>query len=153
MQIKHNIHKNKKESEQSNQKSKREVGGEGVKISDGDGERIRLEGKVAIITGEASAKVFAQHGAEVVITDIQLGQSVIESIGPSLILCPWQCLTILLSWGNSRIRVNCLSPYGVSTPLANNFGGHNKENCEEFENQMNLVNPSFHMFQYSDNSI
>lgn len=51
----------------------------------------RLQGKIALITGGASgigactAKVFANHGAKVVIADIQneLGQSVSESIGPN----------------------------------------------------------------------
>ncbi|GLT40694.1 hypothetical protein SLA2020_148080 [Shorea laevis] len=50
-----------------------------------------LEGKIALITGGASgigacnARVFAHHGAKVVVADIQkqLGHSVCESIGPS----------------------------------------------------------------------
>nr|CAD1838795.1 unnamed protein product [Ananas comosus var. bracteatus] len=51
--------------------------------------KLRLEGKVAVITGaaggigEAAARLFAEHGARVVIADVQdeLGAAVAASIG------------------------------------------------------------------------
>ena len=266
----------------------------------------RLEGKVAIITGgasgigESTAKVFSQHGAKVVIADIQdtLGESVVQSIGPSnssyvhcdvtnevhiknvvdqtvathgkldimfnnagitdnnkariidnekaefervlgvnvtgvflgikhaaRVMIPARSGSIIsaasvsscvgaagthaycsskhavvgltkntaVELGQFGIRVNCLSPYGVATRLANNFVGLDLED-EELEKQINLianlkgvtlktedianaalylasdeakyvsghnllidggfsiVNPSFNMFQYPENS-
>ncbi|KAK8491114.1 hypothetical protein V6N13_035227 [Hibiscus sabdariffa] len=259
----------------------------------------RVEGKVALITGGASgigectAKVFAHHGAKVVIADIQddLGHSVCEDIGSSncsyvhcnvtnedhiksavekavathgkldimfnnagiiiidneksdfervlsvnvtgvflgikhaaRVMVPARSGSIIstasvsstiaaagthaycaskhavlgltrnaaVELGQFGIRINCLSPYGVATPLAKEFNGDNDE--EELEKSMSslanlkgvylkaedianaalylaseegryvsglnllidggftVVNPSFHLFQYPNDS-
>ncbi|CAB4317460.1 unnamed protein product [Prunus armeniaca] len=183
----------------------------------------RLEGKVALITGGASgigectAKIFAQHGAKIVIADVQddLGHSVRESIGPTdctfvhcdvtdeaqiknavhkavatygkldimfnnagivddnkariidnekadfervlsvnvtgvflgikhaaQVMIPARAGSIIstasitVELGQFGIRVNCLSPYALVTPLARNFVGLEDE---EMENTMSAL--------------
>ncbi|KAM0055613.1 putative secoisolariciresinol dehydrogenase [Helianthus debilis subsp. tardiflorus] len=182
----------------------------------------RLEGKVALITGaasgigECSAKLFAEHGAKIVIADIQdqLSQAVCEAIGFSnsiyvhcdvaneedvknavdiavatfgkldimfnnagvflgmkhaaRVMVPARAGSIIstasiasnisgvathaytcakhavtgltknlaVELGQFGIRVNCLSPYTIATPIATNF---REMDSEAVENKANLL--------------
>jgi NAD(P)-dependent dehydrogenase (short-subunit alcohol dehydrogenase family) len=94
----------------------------------------RLEGKVALITGgasgigESSARLFAKHGAKVIIADVQdeLGQSVCESIGPS------NCTYIRCDVTDEAQIINAVdkavSDHGKLDIMFNNagIGGENK---------------------------
>ncbi|KAL8122469.1 secoisolariciresinol dehydrogenase-like [Apium graveolens] len=96
--------------------------------------RRRLEGKVALITGgssgigECTARLFVQHGAKVVIADIQdeLGEAVIEALGKS------NSLYIHCDVTNEDDIINAIdktvSTYGKLDIMFNNAGvsGPNK---------------------------
>ncbi|KAJ3681462.1 hypothetical protein LUZ60_015951 [Juncus effusus] len=78
--------------------------------------KLRLEGKVAIITGasggigEAAARLFAQHGARIVIADVKddLGSAVAESIGSDI--CKYKHCDV-----TDELQVSGLVDYAVST--------------------------------------
>ena len=107
---------------------------------------FRLEGKVALVTGAASGigeeavRLFAENGAFVVVADVQdeLGHQVVASIGAervtfhhcdvrdekqveetvSYTLEKYGSIDACGELGVHGIRVNCISPFGVATPLS-----------------------------------
>ncbi|CAI0391491.1 unnamed protein product [Linum tenue] len=89
----------------------------------------RLEGKVAVITGgasgigEATAKLFVQHGAKVVIADVQdqLGQSLARNLGPPDTVSYIRC--DVTSPPDVRAAVDAaVSRYGQLDIMHNNAG-------------------------------
>ena len=88
----------------------------------------RLEGKVAIITGGASgigaatAKLFVQHGAKVIVADIQdeLGQSLCKNLGTKNILYVHCDVTIESDIKN--VVDTAVSNYGKLDIMYNNAG-------------------------------
>ncbi|RVW33319.1 Secoisolariciresinol dehydrogenase [Vitis vinifera] len=111
----------------------------------------RLEGKVAVITGGAggigscTAKLFCQHGAKVLIADIQdeKGHSICKDLGPtsaSFVHCD---VTKELDVGNAIDKA--ISKYGKLDIMFNNAGilGPYRPNildndADEFENTMRV---------------
>ncbi|RZC56066.1 hypothetical protein C5167_014916 [Papaver somniferum] len=174
--------------------------------------KLRLEGKVAIITGaasgigEATARLFVEHGAFVVVADIQdeLGDQVVSSIGKEKasykhcdvsvekqveeavafalekygsldivysnadrkirgsIICTASVAAVSAGFaphcytaskhavlglvrsacselGAYGIRVNCISPSGVGTPLACDIGKISARHVEAYTAKMSLL--------------
>ncbi len=87
----------------------------------------RLEGEVAIITGaargqgEAEARLFAQEGAQVVLTDIldELGQQVADEIGPAALFLKHD-VSQEDEW--QRVVETGVNTFGRVTILVNNAG-------------------------------
>ncbi|RLQ21664.1 glucose 1-dehydrogenase [Seongchinamella sediminis] len=86
----------------------------------------RLEGKVAIVTGgargmgEATVRLFVEHGARVVIGDIaeQQGTALAEALGDAAVFCPLD-VTREEDWGRAVAAAQALGPLNV---LVNNAG-------------------------------
>lgn len=90
-------------------------------------EQARLSGKVVLITGaasgigEATARTFAQHGAEVIVTDIrdELGNAVVRSIGPRATYMP---LDVRDADGWAQTVAQVVERFGGLDVLVNNAG-------------------------------
>jgi 3alpha(or 20beta)-hydroxysteroid dehydrogenase len=90
-------------------------------------EQARLAGKIALITGaasgigEATARKFAQHGAEVIVTDIrdELGNAVARSIGMRANYMP---LDVRDADGWTRTVAQVVERFGGLDVLVNNAG-------------------------------
>lgn len=84
----------------------------------------RLDGKVAIVTGgasgmgEATARLFAEHGAKVVIGDVQekLGQALAEELGEKTVFVPMD-VSKEGDWATAVAKAEELGPLNV---LVNN---------------------------------
>lgn len=86
----------------------------------------RLEGKVAIVTGgargmgEATVRLFVEHGARVVIGDIarDQGEALAEELGDAAVFCPMD-VTSEPDWDTAIAAAQALGPLNV---LVNNAG-------------------------------
>ncbi|KAF3661775.1 Secoisolariciresinol dehydrogenase [Capsicum annuum] len=89
----------------------------------------RLEGKVAIITGgasgigEATTRLFIEHGAKVVIADVQddLGQSIVKEIGENSDVCYVHCDVSVEKDVENAVNV-AVSRYGKLDIMFSNAG-------------------------------
>uniref|UniRef100_J3LMX6 Sex determination protein tasselseed 2 n=1 Tax=Oryza brachyantha TaxID=4533 RepID=J3LMX6_ORYBR len=129
----------------------------------------RLEGKVAIVTGgargigEAIVRLFVKHGAKVVIADIDeaagealaaaLGPhvgfvrvaGVLGGLGPHAYTASKHAIVGLTKnaaceLGAHGIRVNCISPFGVATPMLINAWrqGHDASTADDADADIDL---------------
>ncbi|KAF4396932.1 hypothetical protein F8388_004900, partial [Cannabis sativa] len=97
---------------------------------------FRLEGKVALITGAASAKVFAHHGAKVVIEDIQdkLGHLVSQSLGQNN--CIYLSTMMSQTYPKSRMLwTKQWKTYGKLVIMLNNAGVIDEEKPQIIDNE------------------
>jgi cyclopentanol dehydrogenase len=94
------------------------------------GEKMRLEGKVAIVTGgasgigEATSRIFAEHGAKVVITDIQdeRGRMVAGEIGKAGGTAVYERLDVSKEQEWERVVAETVKRFGKLNVLVNNAG-------------------------------
>lgn len=102
---------------------------------------IRLEGKVAIVTGggsgigEAAARLFIKHGAKVVIADVQddLGQSIIEKVGETGAVSYIHCDVKVEKDVENAVDI-AISKYGKLNIMFSNAGSDSTILESDYEN-------------------